>query len=130
MHPQVNAYIESLENPQRQIAEALRYLILNNIPQVEERYSFKIPFYHYYGMFCYLNAIPGGVELGLCRGKDLVLAFPQLEMGKRVMVAGVKLYDTRDISRLDIVPLLLGAAAWQEEAFKARKTFLRQGSRK
>jgi hypothetical protein len=126
MHPQVSAYIDLLDETPQEIAGSLRAMILNIIPTAEERYSFKIPFYHYFGMFCYINAIKGGIELAFCRGKDLVMAYPQLELGNRVMIAGVKLYSMADIQKKEVYPLIAGAAMWQQEAWQARRKFLRE----
>ncbi len=89
MNRLVDEYIESLPDEKREIAEQLREMILNIIPNVQEKLSFKIPFYHYHGMFCYINEVKDGIDLGLCRGKDLIDVLPQLDQGKRVMVASV-----------------------------------------
>lgn len=116
MNRLVDEYIESLPNEKREIAEQLRELILTIIPHVQEKLSFKIPFYHYHGMFCYLNAVKDGIDLGLCRGKDLVDVLPQLEQGKRVMVASVIIRSKKEIQTKNIQDVLLTAANWQEEA--------------
>ena len=112
----VNDYIESLPDTKREIAEALRELLFTTLPHVEEKLSFKIPFYHYFGMFCYMNEVKEGIELVFCRGKDLVFAWPQLEQKGRAIMAGVTITHKKDIATYNIEALLLGAAAWNEEA--------------
>lgn len=112
----VDEYIESLPDEKREIAEQLREMILSLIPHVQEKLSFKIPFYHYHGMFCYINEVKDGIDLGLCRGKDLVDVLPQLEQGKRVMVASVIIRNKKEIRSKQIEEVLLTAANWQEEA--------------
>lgn len=116
MNRLVDEYIESLPDEKREIAELVRELILSTIPHVQEKLSFKIPFYHYHGMFCYLNEVKDGIDLGLCRGKDLVDVLPQLEQGKRVMVASVIIRSKKEIQTKQIEEVLLTAANWQEEA--------------
>lgn len=116
MNRLVDAYIESLPETKREIAEAIRELILTTLPHVEERLSFKIPFYHYFGMFCYINEVKDGIELVFCRGKDLVFAWPQLQQKGRAIMAGVTLTHKKDITAFNLEALLLGAAAWNEEA--------------
>jgi hypothetical protein len=91
-------------------------MILSIIPNVQEKLSFKIPFYHYQGMFCYLNEVKEGINLGLCRGKDLIDVLPQLEQGKRLMVASVIISNKKEIRSKQIEEVLLTAANWQEEA--------------
>jgi hypothetical protein len=114
----VDAYIEALPDQQQEVMQYLRTLIWRTVPQVEERFSFKIPFYHYFGMFCYLSKDGNGVSLSFCRGKDLVDAFPQLQQKSRAIIASVTLYTTMDIMRLEIPQLIAAAAQWNEEAKK------------
>lgn len=116
MNRKVDDYIESLPDAKREIAEALRELILTTVPQVEEKLSFKIPFYHYFGMFCYLNEVEEGIDVGFCRGKDLVFAWPQLQLRGRVMVASVVITEKKEIQTLRLEHLLLAASQWQIEA--------------
>ena len=116
MNRLVDEYIESLPNEKREIAEQVREMILSLIPHVQEKLSFKIPFYHYHGMFCYINEVKDGIDLGLCRGKDLIDVLPQLEQGKRVMVASVIIRSKKEIQTKQIEEVLLTAANWQEEA--------------
>jgi uncharacterized protein len=112
----VDDYIEALDDNRRVIAERVRELLLEYVPGIEEKFSFKIPFYHYYGMFCYLNMIKDGIALGFCRGKDLTLSFPQLEQEERKMIALVKLYSTKDIVTKQVREIIVAAAEWNKEA--------------
>jgi hypothetical protein len=116
MNRLVDAYIESLPETKREIAEAIRELILTTVPDVEEKLSFKIPFYHYFGMFCYLNEVEEGIDVGFCRGKDLVFAWPQLDLRDRVMVASVIISSKKEIQTFQLEQLLLAASHWQLEA--------------
>lgn len=116
MNRQVNDYIESLPDAKREIAEAIQELLFIILPQIEEKLSFKIPFYHYFGMFCYMNEVKEGMELVFCRGKDLVFAWPQLEQKGRAIMAGVTITHKKDIAKYKVEALLIGAAAWNEEA--------------
>jgi uncharacterized protein len=114
---QVDDYIESLPDTQREIAEKLREMLFELVNGIEERFSFKIPFYHYYGMFCYINAIPNGITLAFCRGKDLVLTFPQLVQEGRKIVSFLPLYKLSDIKKLEVRQVILAAADWNREAY-------------
>ena len=114
---QIDAYIESLPQPQQAFAQKLRELLFELVPGIEERFSFKLPFYHYYGMFCYLHSDKQGLHFCICRGKDLVMAFPQLEQKNRASIASVTLRQWSDFSRLEITSLINAAADWNKEAF-------------
>ena len=130
MNRLVDEYIESLPDEKREIAEQLREMILTLIPHVQEKLSFKIPFYHYHGMFCYLNEVKDGIDLGLCRGKDLVDVLPQLEQGKRVMVASVIVRSKKEIQTKQIEEVLLTAANWQEEAKRLKISMIKTKKKK
>jgi hypothetical protein len=121
----VDQYIDGLPEEERLVAEKLRELIFELVPNVEERFSFRIPFYHYYGMFCYINRLKGGgVELAFCRGKDLVLAYPELQLKGRAMIAGITIMKARSFPASQLRAIIAGAAAWQQEAWMAKKAFI------
>jgi len=109
-------YIDNLPEPARSIALRIQQMVVTQIPGVEERFSFKIPFYHYYGMLLYINPVKdGGVDIGFCRGKELATAFPQLEIKNRAIVASCRLYTEKDIARYDLAELIVAAAAWNRD---------------
>lgn len=130
MHSRVSSYIESLPAEQSMIAAQVRKLLWQQVFDIDERLSFNIPFYHYFGMFCYINPIAGGIDVGFCRGKDLLLAYPQLNIGKRKMVASLPLYSLQDIGSLQLSALILGAAEWQKECYVQKKGFVVAGKKR
>jgi uncharacterized protein len=129
MHPQVDDYIFNLSAEQQSIAIKVRQLLLALVPGIEEKLSFKIPFYHYYGMFCYINAIPNGIDVGFCRGKDLTTAFEHLELKGRAIVASVALYAVNDIQQKELREIIVAAALWNEEAKKKKMPMVKKKKR-
>jgi uncharacterized protein len=120
MHPLVDEYIFNLSSQQQAIAEKVRSLLLTLVPGIQEKLSFKIPFYHYYGMFCYINTIPNGIDVAFCRGKDLVEQFEYLNAKSRAIVASVQLYTVKEITEKQIHEIIITAALWNEEAKKKK----------
>lgn len=112
----VDDYIAILPPERQRICEYLRELVLETVPGVQEKLSFKIPFYHYHGMFMYFNDRKEGIDVAFCRGKDLVEAFPQLVQKERAIVATVCVTSMKDIATLEIRELVVAAASWNEEA--------------
>lgn len=112
----VDEFIETLPQPQQAIAGRLRSLLLDLVPGIEERFRFEVPFYDYHGMFCYLHFNRAGLHLCFCRGKELLMAFPQLELKNRAAIASVTLREEKDIQQLEISHLVIAAAAWGKEA--------------
>ena len=116
----VDEYIESLPHDKREIAELIRELILSNVPGIAEKLSFKIPFYHYFGMFMYLNNTKEGIDVAFCRGKDLTEQFPQLTTKQRAIVATVCIRNKKDIASQHLREIIVAAASWNEEAKKQK----------
>ena len=112
----VDEYIESLDPDRRELCGMIRQLIVDNVQGVEEKLSYRLPFYHYFGMFVFLNNVRDGIDVVFCRGKDLLSEFPQLRVNKRVIMAGVCISCKADIRRLQLKEIILAAAAWNREA--------------
>ncbi len=117
MH-QIDSWIEALPESLIETAHKARELIFETVNNVEEKYSFKLPFYHYFGMFCFLtyNRKLKTLDVTFMRGKDLLELFPQLELRDRVAAASIVLHQLSDIKRLQLQEVLATAAAWQQEA--------------
>ena len=122
----VDEYIEALPQPQQAIADKVRATLLECIPHLDERFSFKVPFYHYYGMFAYLRAADGVVYLCFCRGKDLLEAFPQLEQKDRAIMCCVKLTQLKDLQTMEVPALIASAAEWNKEAARFKIPLLKK----
>ncbi|MFZ4057924.1 MAG: DUF1801 domain-containing protein [Ferruginibacter sp.] len=114
MNNAVDLYIDELDENLQSIVIAVRKCILKTVPEIEERFSYKIPFYHYYGMFCYINPKKSSIDLGFCRGQDLLEAFPELESKNRKIVATVTIRSTKDVQQLNIAAMVSTAAIHQQ----------------
>lgn len=112
----VDAFIDGLPDDKAVLVNRLRELLHELVPEIVEKLSFKIPFYHYHGMFCYINPTKNGIDLGLCRGKDLAPEFPQLQLKERAIVATVSIQATKDFEKLKLRELITAAAVWNQEA--------------
>lgn len=116
MNRLVDQYIESLPEEKQELCEYIRQLIFENVDGVEERFSYKLPVYHYFGMFLFMNNTKEGIDVAFMRGKDLLDAFPQLEPKARAIIASVCIKNKKDILRYDIPQMIISAAAWNQEA--------------
>ncbi|MEO5947380.1 MAG: DUF1801 domain-containing protein [Chitinophagaceae bacterium] len=116
MNRLVDQYIESLPEGKQKLCEYIRQLIIENVDGVEERFSYKLPVYHYFGMFMFMNNTKEGIDIGFMRGKDLLEAFPQLERKDRAIIASVCIKSKKDIATYDVSQMIISAAAWNQEA--------------
>jgi uncharacterized protein len=112
----VDIYIDDLTSPQKQIATKVRELILELVPNVQEKFSYKLPLYHFHGIFCFINKIPNGIDVCFCRGQDLLHEFPQLLPKQRKLVASIELFSITQIKEKELSQIITTAAIWNEEA--------------
>ena len=71
----------------------LRQLILDIAPGVEEKISYKIPFFSYHGALCYLNPVSGGIDIGFVRGVELSNQQRLLQRKGRKLVCSIRLHS-------------------------------------
>lgn len=96
-HPAVDAYIEGLNENQRLITEILREIITSENPQIEERFSYKIPFYRYRKSLCYINPRKhGAVDLGFLEG-HLIKNIKGFKQKGRKLVKTFSYYTPEDV---------------------------------
>jgi uncharacterized protein len=122
----VDNYIDGLPEDKKAIAAQLRSIIHALVPAVQEKFSFKIPFYHYFGMFCYINPVKDGIDLGICNGKSFADDFKHLEVKGRALIATVRLHTPKDIDAKQVEQIIATAAILKEEAAKVKKTYRRK----
>lgn len=113
---QVDEYIDTIPPEQQALCEKIRSMVHSLIPGVEERFSYRLPFYHYYGILLFLQYKDNGIRVTFCRGKDLVLSFPQLIRDNRAIVAHVLIRNQKDIVTTDLRSMMIAAAEWNKEA--------------
>lgn len=127
-HKEVDHYIDNLPDDLQEIAESIRSILWRTIPDIQESFSFKIPFYKYYGMFCYLTTMgkKNQLHLSFLRGKDLVAMYPQLQQKGRAMAASICFSSKKDFNKAEIQELITTAAIWQKEAHEQGQGFLKK----
>jgi len=69
---EIDVFIEKLDAEQTKIAKQLRALILDNFPELEEIYSWKMPVYTHKGnKIVYLQSSKPGINLGFNEGANI-----------------------------------------------------------
>ena len=120
---QVLAFIDRQQQEQRQLLHQLRQIILESAPHIEERIKWKIPFYSYQGLLCYLNlqAKGNGVVLGFCRGAMLSNEQRLLQgNGKEVRLV---IFNDQDSLPKEEIRQLLQEAMLLNETMQRRKNY-------
>jgi hypothetical protein len=93
--PAVDNYLFGLPEPQRQTMEAIREMILQLVPTVEEHVKWNCPFYSSNGLLCYINFDRKAKQVALCfvEGFQLEDTYGLLDKDKKQIA---KLYIAED----------------------------------
>jgi len=110
----VDDYFLNQKEPYQSIMLCVKSIILITLPQVEERYSYKIPFYNMDKKpMLYLNVLKGKnyVDVALVQGILLEKQFPILKNdNKRKQVRSIQLKNIEDLDHNHFIELLLEAS--------------------
>ena len=110
----VDEYFLDQKEPYQSIMLYVRDLILITLPEIEERYSYKISFYNMGKKpMIYINILKGKdyVDVAFVQGVLLEEAFPVLKNdNKRKQVRSIQLKALEDIDHKNFVELLHAAA--------------------
>ncbi|MDN3665912.1 DUF1801 domain-containing protein [Algibacter miyuki] len=122
MNP-VDTYFLNQKEPYQSIMLFVRSIILKTLPEVTERYSYKIPFYNCHNKpMIYLNILKGTnyVDVAFVQGVLLEKKFPILKNdNKRKQVRSVQLKNLEDLEYDNFVALLLEASKVLSESKRA-----------
>ena len=101
----------------------LRSIILNTADGIEEKFSFKIPFYYYYGWMCYttIERKTDSVYIAFLRGFELSDEQGILEEKGRTMVKSITYTHVKEIDEDVLLNILHEALLLNEMHFKEKK---------
>ncbi|WP_282121750.1 DUF1801 domain-containing protein [Algibacter mikhailovii] len=119
----VDQYFFDQKEPFQSIMLYVRHLILSTLPEIEERYSYRIPFYNIGKKpMVYLNILKGKdyVDVAFVQGIFLEKEFPVLKNGnKRKQVRSIQLRTLEDLDHDNFVKLLYAASKSLSETKRA-----------
>ncbi len=92
----ISDFLESIDGADKEIVEELRNLVLESIPDVNEKLSYNVPYYYGKRRICFIwpSSIPwgkvkkNGVFFGFCQGNLMQDELGFLEKGERKQVFG------------------------------------------
>lgn len=106
----VDRFIEALPPEQAAIAQGLREIIHDTLPEVEEAIKWQVPFFAHHGNLCYLNPRGQKVILGLMEGASLPDPGGRLAASNRKQVRHL-IFLSSDRDPWDDLPFFLQEAA-------------------
>ncbi|MEC3907238.1 DUF1801 domain-containing protein [Tamlana sp. 2201CG12-4] len=119
----VDEYFINQKEPYQSIMLYVRSVILSTLPEVTERYSYRIPFYNIGKKpMLYLNILKGKdyVDVAFVQGILLEKEFPVLKNdNKRKQVRSIQLKSIEDLDHENFVQLLYTATEQIKKSKKA-----------
>jgi len=105
-------YITSQPQPYQEILMYLQVVVEKNLPQLELKYKYKIPFYYYKGKpFCYFNASHKKqfVDVGFWKGNQIKVHQEHLVTENRKMMVSLRYKTLNEIDEAVLVTVLQAA---------------------
>ncbi|MCF6224340.1 MAG: DUF1801 domain-containing protein [Flavobacteriaceae bacterium] len=122
MNP-IDKYLLNQKEPYQSIMLYVRSVILRTLPKIEEKYNYKIPFYHHNkNPLCYLNILKGTnyVDIAFVQGVFLQDQFQQLKNhNNRKQVRSMQVKSLEEFDEHMFVALLKEAAILLDNSKKA-----------
>lgn len=97
------------------IYKKLREIILNEIPQIQEKLAYGIPFFYLKKRILYFAPKKNGIDLGFCDG-FLLSNHPILEIKDRSQVRTIFFDRLENIKEEILIPLIHEAVLVQKES--------------
>jgi len=108
----VQEYIAAQRSSRKEMMSVLRRWILDLGPHVQEKISYKVPYFYFYGPLCYLNPATDGVDLSFVNGKKLSNEHKLLEEKNRKTVASIRFHSLAEVEeREEQIRQILNEAA-------------------
>lgn len=116
----VRQFINEQPQPQREMMTILRSWILDLGSHTQEKISYKIPYFSFYGTMCYLSPRADGLDLGFTKGYELSDEQKILESKGRKQVKTITFHSVAELEETEeaIRHVLNEAAILNEYRFK------------
>ena len=122
----IEDFLSYLPDHERKIVDLLRQIILQCIPNCQEKLAYNVPYYYRFSRICFIwpSSVPwgsvklNGVQLGFCRGYLLPDDLQYLEKGSRKQVYTKTFSQRKDIDPDMVKTYLLSAVGVDEQMKK------------
>ena len=117
----INHFINSLPEGEKEILVKLREIILETNPSFEEKFAFGVPYYYLKKRVCFIwptsvprSGMKEGVLFGICNGVILKKKFDIISTGSNKVVGWIQYYNPKEIKTKVIKEILVEAIMFQE----------------
>jgi len=119
----VQQYISGKESPDKEVLTILRSWVLDLGAHTQEKISYTVPFFYFFGPLCYLSAGKEGVAFSFVNGRELEDEAKLLQSNGRKQVKSVTFHSVAELEEHEdeIRRLLNQAAILNEYKYKIKK---------
>ena len=111
-------YILNQPEPFKSILLQLQVLIESEIPELELKYKWKIPFYYIENKpFCFLNVTKGYVDVGFWAGAYLDAYSNYLVSGNRKVIKSLRYFSVEEIDVEILMKILKESRKMRQQGF-------------
>ena len=111
-------YILNQPEPFKGILLYLQQIIESNIPDLDLKFKYRVPFYYLEGRpFCYLNQAKDYVDLGFWNAAHLSLHLERMETEGRKMMRSLRYKSLDDIDQTVLIEVLKDAESVKDKKF-------------
>lgn len=127
----IDDFFEFLPEDERKVTKALRQLVYDCIPEVKEKLSYQVPYFHRHKPLCFIwpgsvlwgkKRVYEGVRFGFIYGNQLSDEQNLLRLENRKQVAYIDFHTVNEIPFESMQQWLFESVLLDEEAFKAKKS--------
>jgi hypothetical protein len=119
----INEFLEALPENELKIVELLRKIVFSCIPDIEEKFSYNVPFYKRHSNICYIwpssvqwgNVKHSGVQFGFNKGYLIQDDIDWLEKGNRKQVFWKTFHSIKEID-IDLLKAYIFEAVLVDES--------------
>ncbi len=123
-----DTFYEALLPDEKAVCGRLRRLVLDNFPEVREKFGYGVPYYHRYSRICFFypasfpySGRSEGVVLGFARAHLLSNEQGLLDMGDRKEVGYVHLLREKDIRENQLLEILHEAVLLDDDIHRSKR---------
>ena len=125
----IDELLEFLPEGERKIVELLRKIVISCIPDIEEKFSYNVPYYKRHFNICYIwpSSVPWGnvkltgVQFGFNKGYLMQHEVGWLEKGNRKQVFWKTFHSVKEIDADLLKAYIFEAVIVDEDAFKKKR---------
>jgi hypothetical protein len=124
----IDSFLDYLPDNELQIVARLREIVLDIIPDVQEKLAYNVPYYYRFSRICFIwpSSVPWGsaeikgVQFGFCNGNQLEDSIQYLQKGNRKQVYWKEFNKVQEIDAFLLQSYIIDAIKVDEMMYRKK----------